>query len=338
MHVRNKNCVILYFKTINRAPMTHQILTFMRKWTLPISILAGIGMYFAYVNMHFLDHTHELAHEVLSYLQPALIFTMLLLTFCKIRPSELHLCRWHFVALALQIGLFLISCLWIMSLDSANHYRVIIEGGMLCLVCPTATAAAVVTNKLGGNPSSLTTYTILINLSVAVLIPLIVPILHPGAGHAFLHDFTLIISKVFPLLFCPFLLAIILREFTPGLVKKMTSIPDLAFYLWAVSLSLAIAVTVRSIVHTTCPPIYLAGIALASLLACIIQFMAGRKIGRSYKDPISAAQSLGQKNTVFAIWLGYTFLDPVTSIAGGFYSIWHNVYNSYQLYQAGNKH
>ena len=44
-------------------------------------------------------------------------------------------------------------------------------------------------------------------------------------------------------------------------------------------------------------------------------------------------QSLGQKNTVFAIWMGYTFFTPVTAVAGGFYSVWHNIVNSWQLYR-----
>ena len=33
------------------------------------------------------------------------------------------------------------------------------------------------------------------------------------------------------------------------------------------------------------------------------------------------------------IWLGYTFLSPITATAGGFYSVWHNVVNSWQLYK-----
>jgi len=55
--------------------------------------------------------------------------------------------------------------------------------------------------------------------------------------------------------------------------------------------------------------------------------------GRKFDDEISGGQALGQKNTVFAIWVGYTFFTPITSIAGGFYSIWHNVFNSWQLYR-----
>jgi BASS family bile acid:Na+ symporter len=46
---------------------------------------------------------------------------------------------------------------------------------------------------------------------------------------------------------------------------------------------------------------------------------------------------MGQKNTVFAIWLGYTFMTPETAIVGGLYSIWHNIYNSWQLRSAAAK-
>jgi len=96
---------------------------------------------------------------------------------------------------------------------------------------------------------------------------------------------------------------------------------------------MAIGVTVRSIVHSDVAIIYQIGIAVASLVCCVGQFAIGKKIGAHYDDRIGGGQSLGQKSTVFSIWLGATFLSPVTSMAGGFYSIWHNVYNSYQLYR-----
>jgi len=208
---------------------------------------------------------------------------------------------------------------------------------MICLICPTATAAAVVTTKLGGNAATLTTYTILINLAVALMVPALVPLIHPNPELTFVRSFLLIISKVFPLLFGPFLLAMLIRWISPSLLEWFTRKRDAAFYLWAVSLSLAIAVTTKSIAHSDCPLLFEAGIALASLLACIVQFTFGRRIGNLYDDRISAAQAAGQKNTVFAIWMGYTFMTPITSLAGGFYSIWHNVYNSWQLYEMEKK-
>lgn len=38
--------------------------------------------------------------------------------------------------------------------------RILVEGAMVCLIYPTATTGAVVTQKLGGNAAHLTTYTI----------------------------------------------------------------------------------------------------------------------------------------------------------------------------------
>ena len=81
----------------------------------------------------------------------------------------------------------------------------------------------------------------------------------------------------------------------------------------------------------------LTGIALVSMLCCIIQFAAGRLTGRSIGCRIEASQALGQKNTVFGIWMGYTFWNPIVSVAGGFYTIWHNIHNTRQLYKAGKK-
>ena len=51
--------------------------------------------------------------------------------------------------------------------------------------------------------------------------------------------------------------------------------------------------------------------------------------GRS--EEITSGQALGQKNTGFLIWLGLNFMTPVTSVAGGFYAIWHNLVNSWEL-------
>ena len=137
---------------------------------------------------------------------------------------------------------------------------------------------------------------------------------------------------MFPLLLCPFLAAILLRALLPKVHAKLGQYHELSFYLWAVALTLAIGVTVKSIVHSDVSFWYQAGLGGISLVCCALQFYFGKKIGRRYGDSISSGQALGQKNTVFAIWMGYTFFTPVTAVAAGFYSVWHNVVNSYQLY------
>lgn len=295
-------------------------------------MIFGVASYYIYKEIPALDDTHHLAMQIVGIIQPCLLFCMLFLTFCKIRFRELRLRPWQIWLLLLQAGSFAAGT-WLLLFMQSSPWCVVIEGGMLCMICPTATAAAVVTNKLGGNAGTLTTYTILINLAVALIVPALVPLIHPNPEFTFVKSFLIIIGKVFPLLFCPLVLAGVLRRFLPSVITWFTSIKDLAFYLWAVALCLAIAVTVRSIEHSSWPVAYQVGIAVASAIACIVQFAFGRYVGNKYGEPISAAQSCGQKNTVFAIWMGYTFMDPITSIAGGFYSVWHNIYNSYQLYQ-----
>ena len=169
----------------------------------------------------------------------------------------------------------------------------------------------------------------------AVLIPTLIPIVNPTGGIGFWLSFWMIIRRVFPLLICPLLLGFVLRRTFPSLPHFLDSHPDLPFHLWVISLSLAIAVTTRIVVHVAVTTAACLAIATGSALACAAQFYAGRKVGRHYADAISSGQACGQKNTILAIWVGYTFLDPLTSLAGGFYSIWHNGYNAWQLYRKG---
>ena len=240
--------------------------------------------------------------------------------------------RSHFWLLLIQITLFLILAA-VLILFPASRHRIFIESALLCFICPTATAAAVVTSKLGGNASSLTSYTILANLLTALAVPIVLPFAHPHEGMDFWNSFLLILSKIFPMLICPFLAAWALRLFLPKLHGKMLKYMGATFYLWAISLSIAIAITTKFMIHAQLSIAAQCTIAGITLAACIIQFAMGKYIGALHNDRISGGQALGQKNTVFAIWMGYTFLSPITSVAGGFYLIWHNVINTYQLYR-----
>lgn len=324
----------LYFLVTLQKISTMKFFAFLKDWSLPIAMLGGIAAYFLYVNIPFFDDTHAAANEIISYIQPALIFSMLFVTFCKISFRDLRFERWHFILLAFQLVSFILFSLVAAFAPLTPSMRVLVESFMLCLICPTATAAAVITARLGGSAAALLTYTITMNFAVALVAPLFLTIAHPIEGMDFLSSFLLILGKVFPLLLCPLVAASLVRRFLPSvkefMVKKCRNLP---FYLWLVALSLAIAVTVKSIVHSNLSFLVQAGIAAVSLVCCVVQFAFGRYVGRRYGDAIAGGQSLGQKNTVFAIWLAYTFLTPVTSIAGGFYSLWHNTVNTWQLYR-----
>ena len=325
---------------------------------LPIAMVTGASIYLIYHVMP--EPVHRIGpylSAVVSMLQPMLIFAMLFLTFCTIEPKDLRPHRWHWWLLLIQGGFFVLLGLLAAGLmkwipESSGNWVVLIESAMLCLICPTATAAAVVTRKLGGDVAGITTYTIFINILTSVLVPLIVPILRPVAGVGFWMAFSMIMGKVFPLLIMPCLCAWLVRYLFPRLHRKLLSWPDLPFYIWSVCLTLAIAVSVKYLMASSLGGVLICGMALVSLACCAFQFASGRMIGgiydrntacraaagketdRRFATKVTSGQAIGQKNTVFIIWVAYTFMAPETAIIGGLYSIWHNIYNAWQLRRA----
>ena len=78
-------------------------------------------------------------------------------------------------------------------------------------------------------------------------------------------------------------------------------------------------------------------IALVSLTICSLQFFIGKLLGTRYNDRIAGGQALGQKNTILAIWITQSYLNPLVSIGPGTYVLWQNIINSYQLWKKRKK-
>lgn len=314
---------------------------FIKDWMLVISMTFGVLVYLLYHGTPGLHAAGPVLLAICKRIQPLMLFAMLFLSFCKIEPHQMRPHRWMQWLMLAQGGIFVALSLllvWAMHHDNVLATfildgRFFFESLLLMMICPTATACAVVTSKLGGDMAGVVTYTVLINLLVSILIPTFLPLIYSSSDMSFALAFSKILAKVFPLLIMPCLSAWLLRYLFPHLHERLLSFTDLAFYIWAVSLCLAIVMGTRAIVHNTGGFIILVWIALGSLVACVFQFWFGRKIGEKSGCKVSSGQAMGQKNTVFAMWVGYTFMDPLVSVSGAFYSIWHNAYNSWQLYQ-----
>ena len=234
--------------------MLSVLLRFLRNWALPLAMLAGAAGYPVFIH--------------LSFLTPWLIFTMLLLTFCKVPFSDLHFKPVHLWLLLVQIGG---AVLVYLSLRPFNVFAA--EGAFICVIAPTATAAAVITDKLGGSAASLTSYTLLGNIGTAIAAPLLFPLIHPlGQNIGFFTSFLIILKKVFPLLICPFVTAMIIRRYLPKLHAKMTSYHEAAFYLWAVALIVVMAQTVNTLINEPEDGMTEIWIALAAMVVCCLQF------------------------------------------------------------------
>lgn len=309
-----------------------RLIRFIKAWTLPLAMLTGVLIYLAFAHIDFLAPTKPIVKSIDEYLTPMLIFMQLLITFCKVNPKELRIRRWHIWLLTIQL---ISSSLVYIALAPFN--TLVAQGALICFICPTATAAAVITGKLGGNAESLISYTMLINIVVAIYVPTVFPIINPQEGLSFLSAFLIILSKVFPLLIFPFIVAQILRYALPAVHRWTKEHSSMAFYIWAVALAMVMGKTAKSIVdhlqHGAGEGMMILYLSIISLLACAMQFILGKYIGTQYNDRISGGQALGQKNTVLAIWMAYTYLNPVTSVTPGAYVFWQNIFNSWQLYR-----
>lgn len=288
----------------------------LKPWMLPIAMVCGI-----------LFHNHMGA---VQFLAPYLIFAMLLITFCRIKPSEFRITPlvWAVVGIQLVGAVASYFLLLPFNVDFA-------QGTMICFLCPTATAAPVITAMLGGSITIVVAISLLSNLMLAVFGPAFLAYAGEGAGVAmsFIEAFWLIIAKVGPMILGPLALAFLLRWLTPKVHHGLASHQALSFYIWAFSLILVVG---RAVSFALAEPAdrvpEMIALAFLAGAACGIQFWIGRKVGRRLGDRVAGAQGLGQKNTVLAVWLATAYLNPITSIAPAAYIAWQNTLNSLQIY------
>lgn len=264
----------------------------------------------------------------LTYLSPYLIFLMLFITYCKLKISDFKPHKFEIVLLAAQLAIagivYALFFFW---------NRTLAEGMFICCFIPTATAAPVITSMLGGSISRVATYSLVCNATVAVIGPVILAALGEHSEITFMESFKMILSEVFPLIVMPLALAMILRYLFPRVHKKVETMQNWSFYLWAISLFIVVGSCVSFAIKNWTPDSTYTMIMLAigALAVCLLQFKTGRNIGARFGDKISGGQALGQKNTVLAIWLALAYLNPLSSLAPAAYIAWQNIINSWQL-------
>lgn len=285
----------------------------LRTYTLPVAMLLGVV-------------AHDIANSI-AFVTPYLLFAMLLVSYCKLDVRSMRITPMYAIMLALQL-LLAWGGYWVLS----GWNPIVAQGVFICFFCPTATSAPVVAAMLGGNLSLLVGYSLLCNLSVALLSPFFFSIVGVHNELAFFDSVIIICKQVLPLLLLPLLLAVAMQRLAPRVHHFLSSRPNLSFYLWAVALYIVVGRSVSFVIEQ--PIDYLStevALALVSLGCCVLQFVLGRAIGRRYGDKVSGAQGMGQKNTVLAIWMALTYLHPIASIAPAAYVLWQNVINSAQL-------
>ena len=307
------------------------IIAFLKKWTLPSGLVIGAAVYLLFSRITPLQPIGNVVGPFLVKLLPVVIFVMLYITFCKIQLGDLRPRAWHFILQAIRIALSGILVLVILHTTDPMA-KLVLEGAFVCVICPTAAAAPVITERLGGSIASLTIYTILANVVTSVIIPLFFPMVEKSADITFLTAFVMILRRITFVLIVPLCLALLTRKFLPKVAARIKETKNLAFYLWGFNLSIIMGLTIRNILSTQVYGTILALLLLLPLVISLLLFSIGKAVGYRYGDSISAGQALGQKNTVVGIWLTIAFLNPIASIAPCAYVVWQNLINAWQLW------
>jgi len=268
-----------------------------------------------------------------AFITPYLIFIMLFLTYCNLSIQNIRFTRMHFWLILIQI----IGSLTIYFLLRPLNL-VLAQAAMICVFAPTATSAPVIVRMLKGNIESLTAYSLLCNTMVAVVAPFVFSFVGSYQEMPFFESFILITQQIVLLLIAPFIFAAVVRKMFPVVKQKTRLFSNISFVLWSFALTVVTAKIVDFILIQDAENYLLEIIiALCSMLICITQFLAGRKIGRKYNNTIAGGQGLGQKNTILAIWMAQTYLNPIASLGPGTYVLWQNIANSYQVWRKRKK-
>lgn len=289
----------------------------LRSYVLPFAIVAGL-----------------LFHRQLVYLRdvtPYLIFTILLLNNVAVDMKKLKVTGLDWWIMLYQVVVSLGSYFLAKALGASELVAQGILGGVLC---PVAASSVVIATMLGANRETVTTYTIVGNLMVAAVAPVYFSFIGTLQDLPILQSMWLIFKRIAPTIALPFFVALFLQRFAPGFNAFLCRYKGYSFYLWAAALTITLGQTIDFMFLNGREEIgSILILGAASIFFCIVQFALGKWLGGKYGDRVAGGQLLGQKNSAMGIWIANTYLLPLASVFPALYSIWQNLFNSWQLWR-----
>ena len=202
--------------------------------------------------------------------------------------------------------------------------------GFVLGIVPAAAASPVLAQFMKTDVAFVTTSVIITNPISALSIPLILPLILTVQDRVPIMDIFLpvVIVVGFPL----FLSSLIKRVSKP-ISEYLLRFKQISFYLFLINVWIGCGKASYFIQyeHDANWDIFLRIAALTTLVG-FINFKVGEHIV-SKDIRLAGGLSLGRKNTMFALWIALSFIDPIVAMGPIFYIIFQNSYNSYQIMQ-----
>lgn len=287
-----------------------------RPYVLPIAIVLGL-----------------LFHSwcgVLKVAVPYLIFSILLLNFAAVDVKKMHFSKMYLWLMLYQMG---VSIGMYYLLKAFNASDILAQGVMLGVLMPVAASVVVIACMLGANRETVTSYTIIGNLMVAIVAPIYFSFIGNHQEIPFWTSFWMILGKIGTVIALPFFVALTTQVVMPKVHDLLCKIKGSSFYLWALALTITLGQTIDFMFmegKENLSAIFWLGVF--SIAFCAVQFALGKYIGYKYGDIIAGGQLLGQRNSAMGIWMANTYLNPLAAIFPALYSVWQNMFNSIQLW------
>lgn len=259
-----------------------------------------------------------------------LIIGQLFLVFLQTRMSRSSLRRSHFVLLAVNIAMGFIAWQLGKWVGGPEVGLAAFFGG----ITPTASAAPVIMSFLGGRVDYVIASFVLTNVVVAALMPLLLPLV---LGRPTPEAFAQVSGSIGLVIFVPMAAAQLLRLAWPGSVAWPPRLRNVSFGCWVLMMFLVTSNASDFIRHgsdASHHQVFL--IAAVTAFVSASNFALGWIIGGK-EFHREASQSLGQKNSAFTVYLALTYASPLVALGPTFYVIWHNIWNSWQLYRVDRR-
>jgi BASS family bile acid:Na+ symporter len=269
------------------------------------------------------------AHAV-GWLIKWIVGAMLFVTFLGMRPGRGTLGAGHARLLAANVAMAFAA----LGLGWLAGGREVGLAAFFAGLAPTAIAAPAVIGFLGGRADFVTGAVLLSNVAVAALMPLLLPLV---LGKMTVPvRFADVLGSVALVVFLPAGVAAVVRRLRPVAQAWPGRLRNAMFGAWAAAMFLAMA-NASEFLHThDVDRTVLAKIAAVTAAVCVANFALGRRLaGRGLER--EGSQALGQKNTAFCIAMATAHATPLVALGPTCYVLWHNLWNSWQLHQAGRR-
>jgi bile acid:Na+ symporter, BASS family len=197
-------------------------------------------------------------------------------------------------------------------------------------IAPTAISSTVIVSFIEGRVDFMVAAVLLTNITMALVVPIALPFVVGATIPITTWD---VLQPVLITMFAPLILARLVAHLPQNTQSVIRSGKRFSFPLWILNLFIISAKASDFVLRENSSSLVVLGqIAIVSFIICVVNFGLGALLGgRRYWQ--ESSQALGQKNNSFSIWVALTFISPLAAMGPTFYVLYHNLYNTWQIYR-----